>query len=416
MSNSVGSAVARTHGTDRFYNPPAVRRNQQLAQQRQRQQQQLQRPLKSDTRVDPVETETRTDSDESTLSRPNSVGSSSPPRTANLTNLDRLISSVTPFVPAQFLSEVILFLISPLALAQEIKAWEEILDFSDVGVWITQTRLRGWRTAAADGNPYFCLGDLWESFREWSAYGVEVPLLLNESDSVKQYYVPYLSGIQLYVEPPSQRKPGEDGDAESTKETSSAGSTDSETEKRARGGVDGALKQGHLINVNSERLSGLTLRDTPPLTSSSDETEVVSLASQFPDLTKYRSCDLLPSSWLSVAWYPIYRIPVGSSLKSLDAAFLTFHTLSTHPRSQSEPKFHVSRGRKVHGVDESSLISLPSFALASYKLKGSIFSPKGDSEWEQANSLVRAADNWLQRLKVRHPDYQFFVSHSSRWR
>lgn len=111
MSNSRSSAVARTHGTDRFYNPPAVRRNQQLAQQQQRQQQQqqqqqLQRPLKSDNRVDSVETETRTDSDESALSRPNSVGSSSPPGTVNLTNLDRLMSSVTPFVPGQFLSEV----------------------------------------------------------------------------------------------------------------------------------------------------------------------------------------------------------------------------------------------------------------------------------------------------------------------
>ena len=48
--------------------------------------------------------------------------------------------------------------------------------------------------------PYYVLGDLWESFREWSAYGAGVPLLLNDNDSVVQYYVPYLSGIQIYVE------------------------------------------------------------------------------------------------------------------------------------------------------------------------------------------------------------------------
>lgn len=107
MSNSGGFAVTRTHGSDRFYNPPAVRRNQQLVLQHQ-QQQQLQRPLKSDVRVDPVEAETRADSDESSLLRPNSVSSSSPPRTSNLTNLDRLMESVTPFVPAQFLSEVLI--------------------------------------------------------------------------------------------------------------------------------------------------------------------------------------------------------------------------------------------------------------------------------------------------------------------
>ncbi len=64
-----------------------------------------------------------------------------------------------------------------------------------------QARKRGWRNREADIHPYFSLGDLWESFREWSVYGVGVPLLLNGSDSVKQYYVPSLSGIQLYTDP-----------------------------------------------------------------------------------------------------------------------------------------------------------------------------------------------------------------------
>lgn len=44
------------------------------------------------------------------------------------------------------------------------------------------------------------LSDLWESFKEWSAYGVGVPLILNDCDGVVQYYVPYLSGIQLYAD------------------------------------------------------------------------------------------------------------------------------------------------------------------------------------------------------------------------
>lgn len=65
----------------------------------------------------------------------------------------------------------------------------------------TQPKLKGGRTSEVDGNSYFFLDDLWESFREWSAYGVEVPLLINGNESVKQYYVPYLSGIQLYVGP-----------------------------------------------------------------------------------------------------------------------------------------------------------------------------------------------------------------------
>lgn len=121
----------------------------------------------------------------------------------------------------------------------------------------------------------------------------------------------------------------------------------------------------NLMTLNSHRMSRLTLRDKPPLNSSSDEAEVCSspgppvfeyfeqeqphhrpplydkaspfslrfvyfihflcldlgacwillcpcphphpqvsnLASQFPELRLYKSCDLLPASWLSVAWY-----------------------------------------------------------------------------------------------------------------
>lgn len=111
--------MTRAHTGDRFYNPPAVRRQQQLLQQQQLQRQQLQRPLqkelqrpsKKESRVNLVDSmaEARTDSDESTLSRPNSVCSASPssPKIANLTNLDRLMESVTPFVPAQCFSEVL---------------------------------------------------------------------------------------------------------------------------------------------------------------------------------------------------------------------------------------------------------------------------------------------------------------------
>ncbi|CAA3004414.1 Hypothetical predicted protein, partial [Olea europaea subsp. europaea] len=82
-------------------------------------------------------------------------------------NLKRFLESVIPSVPAQHLSK---------------------------------TTIRGWKTCNVEFQPYFVLGDLWESFQEWSAYGAGVPLLLNDSDSVVQYYVPYLSGIQLYAD------------------------------------------------------------------------------------------------------------------------------------------------------------------------------------------------------------------------
>lgn len=45
---------------------------------------------------------------------------------------------------------------------------------------------------------YFTLGDLWDCFSEWSAYGVGTPVVLNNGETVSQYYVPYLSAIQIY--------------------------------------------------------------------------------------------------------------------------------------------------------------------------------------------------------------------------
>ncbi|KAF7153107.1 hypothetical protein RHSIM_Rhsim01G0288000 [Rhododendron simsii] len=108
MSGSGGFAVSRTHGGDRFYTPPG-RRRQLLLQQEKLQRQQLLRPLKSDAAA---EAENRTDSDDSTttLSKPTpSVcsSSSSPPRPppADVTNLDRLVESVTPFIPARLSPE-----------------------------------------------------------------------------------------------------------------------------------------------------------------------------------------------------------------------------------------------------------------------------------------------------------------------
>ncbi|MBA0769546.1 hypothetical protein Gotri_018267 [Gossypium trilobum] len=437
MSNSGGYAVARTQTRDRFYNPPALRRHQQL-QRRQLTHRpllsELRKPSDKESGVNSVDSvaETRADSDDSTLSRPNSVCYSSP-NIAKLTNLDRLMESVTPFVPAHCFSEVL---------------WKTfVVAKHSSGELYFEAQLRGKETREVDLRLYYWLGDLWECFSEWSVYGVGVPLLLNGSDSVKQYYVPYLSGIQLYVDP-HQPRTSDIGDAESSREISSAGTSDSETDRRVKGGIDGAW-----AHHNSQRTNG------SPMSTSSDEVEVgksngllvfeyfeqeqphhrkplYDKASSHGEIRMYRSCELLPASWISVAWYPIYRIPMGPTLQNLDASFLTFHSLST--RSQSIPhslsfkimglkpalpgysknqlEYSASSSRKACGVDPSSNISLPVFGLASYKLRGSILTPGGIQESQQASSLLQAADNWLQSLQVRHPDFQFFLSHNSQWR
>jgi len=45
---------------------------------------------------------------------------------------------------------------------------------------------------------YFTLGDLWDCYDEWSAYGAGTQVVLSSGDTIMQYYVPYLSAIQIY--------------------------------------------------------------------------------------------------------------------------------------------------------------------------------------------------------------------------
>lgn len=70
----------------------------------------------------------------------------------------------------------------------------------------------------------------------------------------------------------------------------------------------------------------------------------------------------------------------------------------------------------VHCAEVLLKLPLPTFGLASYKFKVSFWNPNGVYECKKANSLLRAADNWLRLLQVNHPDYRFFVSHNSNWR
>lgn len=56
-----------------------------------------------------------------------------------------------------------------------------------------------WKPVGKDIVDYFSLGDLWNCYREWSAYGAGVPVTLESGESIMQYYVPYLSAIQIYT-------------------------------------------------------------------------------------------------------------------------------------------------------------------------------------------------------------------------
>jgi hypothetical protein len=67
-------------------------------------------------------------------------------------------------------------------------------------------------------------------------------------------------------------------------------------------------------------------------------------------------------------------------------------------------------------IDGVPKISLPAFGMASYKIKGSMWTQHGISESQLSNSLMQAADNRLRLLQVNHPDFQFFASHGMNYR
>uniref|UniRef100_A0A0D9Y7D7 Uncharacterized protein n=1 Tax=Oryza glumipatula TaxID=40148 RepID=A0A0D9Y7D7_9ORYZ len=281
---------------------------------------------------------------------------------------------------------------------------------------------------AAGAPPYYELADLWEAFAEWSAYGAGVPLLLNGTDGVVQYYVPFLSAIQLFAaRPPSSTsgRLGEDSDGESAQDMSS----ESDHEH---------LRCRCLVNSISADQDGFSSDDSEsgnqelyPVFQYMEHdapygrqplADMISLlANRFPDLRTYKSCDLLPSSWISVAWlsypldvgcrYPIYRIPTGPTLQDLDACFLTFHSLSTPAEGtlSGHPETNVFHNSKIYDVPGK--VTLPLIGLASHKFNGSMWTSNQEHEQQLTKSLLKAADDWLCQRRVNHPDYRFFLSH-----
>ncbi|CAL4951357.1 unnamed protein product [Urochloa decumbens] len=296
--------------------------------------------------------------------------------------------------------------------------------------------MNGWRQSDADDSwPFFTLGDLWEAFRECSAYGTAVPLVPNGcSDGVVQYYVPYLSAIQLYggfrrhVGP--SRTGAEESDSDLEHETTSSTNAFSAHEtSESSSGSEASSDEGEPVSCHEQLLFEFLESESPyqrePLAD-----KICSLAKRFPELQTLRSCDLSPASWISVAWYPIYRIPTGPTQRDLDACFLTYHSLSTQFAGIHIwlPLFWPSfSGASSHGPKPMATATacaapvtamcLPTFAMASYKLESAAWTP-GWRDRQLAASLAQAADAWLRLLRVDHPDHRFFAARrapSRRW-
>ncbi|KQK20259.1 uncharacterized protein LOC100842270 isoform X2 [Brachypodium distachyon] len=426
---AAASSSSRGFENNRFYNPPHVRR-----QQKQQSQAQAQGQLPSSPSPSPSPTGTpRTARQKPAPPAPAETTAVAPSREVDK-RVDATVSPSVPSKPSATVKSAKAEVVGAApAVADEAGNLERFLSSTTPSVpvqYLPKMSMRGRRSGDATNlRPYFCLGDLWEAFSEWSFYGAGVPLLLNGSESVIQYYVPSLSAIQLYADPSrlstNIRHPWEQSDAESM-DTGSEDSCGTDAD-RLRGSLveapcpleNGGFQRndGEVHSPSSRPIFEYLERDPPygrePLTD-----KVSILASKFPDLNTFRSCDLLPTSWMSVAWYPIYRIPTGPTLKDLDACFLTFHYLAT-PFKGIDPSTPVcpSFGGINHCVNAAGKLTLPVFGLAPYKLRSSIWSSDRPEQQQLATSMMQAADDWLRNRQVHHPDFRFFLNHyNTVWR
>ncbi|WCJ29151.1 hypothetical protein M5689_010806 [Euphorbia peplus] len=311
------------------------------------------------------------------------------------TNVERFLQSVTPLVPTRSL---------PQSSLSELNS-----------LWQPPGNNR-------DTVEYFNLGDLWDCYHEWSAYGTGTQLQLNNGDTITQYYVPYLSAIQIFTNKsalPSRtaNSVAEDNDAVVDFETDSW-SDDSGSDKLSRSLSNNSSRTWDSTSEDSSldlpvptwdaRLGHLYLQYfemTSPCWRIPLVEKINELAENFPGLMTLKNVDLSPASWMAVAWYPIYHIPAQKNEKDLSTCFLTYHTLSS--------SFQDFGDEEATTDEPKTEIAVPPFGMASYKMQGDVWINMENSELERLIYLHSAADSWLKQLGVNHHDYNFFTYHSA---
>ncbi len=260
------------------------------------------------------------------------------------------------------------------------------------------------------------MGEFWARFREWSAFGAPVPLVLEDGTAVTQFYVPYLSGLQLYKATAGGR--GDAGDEGGLDRARKGGSEDSSGGEDSSG-VEGpssaapAVLGPGVAVPGQESLLFEYLEATSPAGRAPLSDKVAELAEGVcPDLLEVRSSELHPASWLAIAWYPLYCIPGGRPVKDLNACFLTFHSFSgllpargcTLQAGPSEEELAQAAAR---GMPKGGGLALYPFAYAAYKVNGGVWTDGAVGEKHLALMSDTAAW-WLVRHGATMPDLEFF--------
>ncbi|KAL8136614.1 hypothetical protein V2J09_002615 [Rumex salicifolius] len=285
-----------------------------------------------------------------------------------------------------------------------------------------------WHPWERENVEFFTLGDLWNCFDEWSFYGVEVPISLNitsknkitQVENLSNYYVPYLSALQIFTSTPNphifrEDSDSGDGDTRDSYSESLSDESDKVTSSKWDGwsSEDGGSEQDiswQLYNRLGYIYCEYFERSTPyvrlPL-----KDKIINLARNYPGLMTLKSVDLSPASWMAVSWfvlYPIYSIPMGRTTKDLSTSFLTYHTLSSSFQGMDvEDDMDGACLRTARKQGEG--IPLEPFGLATYKMQGDLWwSGRGGRDKERLASFLGVADSWLKQLGVQHHDFKYF--------
>ncbi|KAK1404204.1 hypothetical protein POM88_003809 [Heracleum sosnowskyi] len=310
--------------------------------------------------------------------------------------------------------------------------------------------------------PNISLAELWQWYEKHGSYGLEVMVACEnscrlgiDSKTFRAYFVPYLSAIQLFTK--SKGLCSGISGASAMKKGEMVESSDISNINHVLSLLVPQPRESESMlapdeNVGSKPFSGSFTENVSVSQADcgrSDQLEILfeyfeseqpqrrrplydminelvrgnvsSRGRVLGDVTTLKSasiCDLHPTSWYSVAWYPIYRIPEGN----FRAAFLTYHSLGHLVQRQT-----VSDSACL----DVSVVS-PVVGLQTYNTQGECwFKPRHSEDvvnseparilkerlrtLEQTASLMaRAVVTKGNKTTVnRHPDYEFFLSRQS---
>ncbi|GAA0170499.1 hypothetical protein LIER_24742 [Lithospermum erythrorhizon] len=292
-----------------------------------------------------------------------------------------------------------------------------------------------WLPVDGDTVEYFTLQDFFECYEEWSVFGVGAPLLLNNEEEVVQYFIPYLSAVQIFtIKPFSDARSSQGSTGETDSEIQSRGHSESDKHSRSSSNdsnqnwdvksTDSSIDHEGVSYPMKDRLGHLYFQYSEtgsPFWRVPLADKVADLSETYPGICDLKSIDLSPASWMSVAWYPIYHIPMKGSMKDLTTCFLTYHTLSSFVQGETGadytgkhmvfPNENLQRqGEPVNNGRHK--VSVPPFGLASHRMQGDVWLNGDSCDFEKIIDLYNAADSWLKQVGFSHPDFEFFSSHS----